>query len=402
MDRKLIKETAKNIYSGNKGLYIAVTFVSGLLTSFNSSFSFEVPAQSSSDASSMQTVHNIEDLFASFVELFNTKITAVVLVVIAISIVITSLLKIFVSSTVTVGTCRFFLMNRKGYNLSVAEIFQNFKDKTFLNIAKISFFKNLEIFLWSCLFLFPGIIKSYEYAAVDYILAVNPKIDRKKALELSSRMMYGHKAELWEFHLSFFGWHFLGSFTCGILNIVYVAPYMNLALAEYFSALRVVSIQEGTITEEEFPDYDPYIPPQPVYGYPMYSQPMYYNPTQPPYASGTNKPSEMYPPVNAQQPYNTQPPVQPGFNPYAVNPALYNGYPQGFYPPQAPPMQPQQGYAPAAPVAPPTAQPVAPPVMGSEAVNTPAAVETSVNTEASYATEAAPADASENTKSDND
>ena len=77
---------------------------------------------------------------------------------------------------------------------------------------------NLFIALWTLLLIVPGIIKSYEYRMVPYILAENPGMNRKEAFAISKRMMTGKKWATFVLDLSFFGWIFLSIFTCGILQ----------------------------------------------------------------------------------------------------------------------------------------------------------------------------------------
>ena len=50
------------------------------------------------------------------------------------------------------------------------EITYAFKSN-YLNVIKIMFFKNLFTFLWTLLFIVPGIIKRYEYSMIPYILS---------------------------------------------------------------------------------------------------------------------------------------------------------------------------------------------------------------------------------------
>ena len=49
-------------------------------------------------------------------------------------------------------------------------------------------------FLWTLLFIIPGIIKSYAYRMVPYILSDNPTIGYKRAIELSNDMTRGHNS----------------------------------------------------------------------------------------------------------------------------------------------------------------------------------------------------------------
>lgn len=109
----------------------------------------------------------------------------------------------------------------------------------------------LFVFLWSCLFVIPGIIKAFAYAMTPYILADCPNVKAKDALKLSMRIMKGHKGELFGFYLSFIGWAFLSLFTCGILGTFYVTPYMNSALACWYLEVREEALRNGTITLEQ-------------------------------------------------------------------------------------------------------------------------------------------------------
>ena len=164
----------------------------------------------------------------------------------------------------TVGGSRFFLKLRKNHPVEFSEIFANFKDKTFINIAKVTFFKELFITLYTCLLIIPGIIKTYEYWAVSYILAVRPDIEYKEALRLSKTVMKGNKLDLFVLGLSFFGWNLLSVFSCALLSIFYVAPYMQATYAEFFSYIREDAIAKGVITPYDIPDYEPYVPPVPT------------------------------------------------------------------------------------------------------------------------------------------
>ena len=53
---------------------------------------------------------------------------------------------------------------------------------------------------------------------IPYILAENPKIQRKKAFKLSKEMMKGNKWKTFILDLSFLGWELLSIFTFGLLN----------------------------------------------------------------------------------------------------------------------------------------------------------------------------------------
>ena len=117
-------------------------------------------------------------------------------------------------------------------------------------------FKNLFITLWTLLFIVPGIIKSFEYWAIDFILAVRPDIDRKEAFRLSKLLMNGNKMESFVLDLSFWGWNILAAYSMGILGIIYVYPYMNATYVEFYAYVRALALQKGLITPMDLPDYE--------------------------------------------------------------------------------------------------------------------------------------------------
>ncbi|MBQ7959477.1 MAG: hypothetical protein IJ330_07220, partial [Oscillospiraceae bacterium] len=102
------------------------------------------------------------------------------IVLYAIVYILTLAVSIVVSTFVNmpfnmVGLNRYFMVSRtrKG---DINDILFPIKSGHYKNIAKVSFFYNLYIILWTLLFVVPGIIKSYEYFLVPYILAENPSI----------------------------------------------------------------------------------------------------------------------------------------------------------------------------------------------------------------------------------
>lgn len=91
--------------------------------------------------------------------------------------------------------------------------------------------------LWSFLLIVPGIIKFYAYAMTPYILIDNPELSANQAINLSKKMMKGHKFDLFVLHLSFIGWFFLSIFTLGI-GLLWVTPYMMTAQAAFYQDLK--------------------------------------------------------------------------------------------------------------------------------------------------------------------
>ena len=92
-------------------------------------------------------------------------------------------------------------------------------------------------YLWF-LTIIGGLIKMYSYRMVPFIVAENPDIRPRDAITLSRRMMNGHKWECFVLDLTFVGWYILGTFTFGLVTVLWVAPYSVATFAEYYTELR--------------------------------------------------------------------------------------------------------------------------------------------------------------------
>lgn len=91
----------------------------------------------------------------------------------------------------------------------------------------------LFIFLWSLLFVIPGIIAAYRYAMAPYLMAQYPEMGIREAVERSKKMMAGNKGRLFCLHISFIGWMILASIPAG-LGYIILNPYMNAAEAAFY------------------------------------------------------------------------------------------------------------------------------------------------------------------------
>ena len=99
------------------------------------------------------------------------------------------------------------------------------------------FLMNFFISLWSLLLIIPGFIKFYAYALTPYILIDNPELSANQAINLSQKMMKGHKFDLFFLHFSFIGWFFLSIFTFGI-GLLWLLPYMMTAQAAFYQDVK--------------------------------------------------------------------------------------------------------------------------------------------------------------------
>ncbi len=141
----------------------------------------------------------------------------------------------FVLAPLEMGCRRWMLKNRID-NPPYNEIASGFGEG-YLNIVKIMFCRNLFVRLWSLLFVIPGIVKSYEYKMIPYLLAENPNMSMSEAFQRSKNMMYNNKMDAFVLDLSFIGWYFFSMFTCGILSIFFINPYVHLTQTELYVTL---------------------------------------------------------------------------------------------------------------------------------------------------------------------
>ncbi len=118
--------------------------------------------------------------------------------------------------------------------------FWGFTKDRWLKVITTLLLQSIYTFLWSLLFVIPGIIKSYSYALTPYLIVDNPNLSNNEAISKSKELMDGHKMDLFMLHLSFVLWYVLGIITCG-LGFIYVIPYINLSQAAFYSEI----IKEG-------------------------------------------------------------------------------------------------------------------------------------------------------------
>lgn len=80
-------------------------------------------------------------------------------------------------------------------------------------------------FLWSLLFVIPGIVKTASYAMTNYLLEKDPTLQANEAITLSRQIMKGYKLEYLILMSSFFLWFALMAIPGGFLLAFYVYPY---------------------------------------------------------------------------------------------------------------------------------------------------------------------------------
>ena len=93
------------------------------------------------------------------------------------------------------------------------------------------------IYLWTLLLIIPGIIKAFAYALVPYILVDKPELSANQAIDLSIKMMKGHKFDYFWLSLSFIGWGILAICTLGI-GLFWLLPYIYTTYAAFYEDVK--------------------------------------------------------------------------------------------------------------------------------------------------------------------
>lgn len=152
-------------------------------------------------------------------------------------VIVSLLYHFFISNMLLVGERRYFLEAHSYRQAPISKIFFLYKLRCIAGPAWILFCRTVFQLLWGFTIV-GGVIKYYEYRMIPFILAENPKISRRDAFFLSRQLMQHSKWKLFKMHVSFIGWKLLSLLTFGILDLVFVNPYMSASEAELYLTLR--------------------------------------------------------------------------------------------------------------------------------------------------------------------
>ncbi len=158
-------------------------------------------------------------------------------IIILLGAILTFLYWFFIRQVLIVGENRFFLENKNHFKTPWNRIFLPYKIHHLKEISCTMARKTIYEWLW-WLTIIGGIWKHYAYALVPYIIAENPGITGKKAIQLSQEMMKGKKWQLFLLDCSFLLWYILDLLTFHLLSIVFVRPYRKCCLIEFYFAVK--------------------------------------------------------------------------------------------------------------------------------------------------------------------
>ena len=154
---------------------------------------------------------------------------------VAISLALT-VIRVLFWNPLRVGAGRFFVENGRGLSSGAKDMLWAFSSR-YGRTVWTCLLRDLFLLLWSLLII-PGIVKSYSYRMVPYILAEDGSMPALEAITESRRMMNGRKMDAFLFDLSFAGWFALNAVTMGIAGILYVHPYFYSSQAAFYEFVK--------------------------------------------------------------------------------------------------------------------------------------------------------------------
>lgn len=147
-----------------------------------------------------------------------------------------SIISLILAGPIAYGTAFVFLkLSRDREPIAFEHLFRGFSDD-FGGLFILNLMISIFTFLWSLLFVIPGIIKGLSYSMAYYVKLDHPELDWRGCIKTSQQLMQGHKGEYFVLQLSFIGWWFVGALCFGI-GTLWVIPYMNAADAEFYNEL---------------------------------------------------------------------------------------------------------------------------------------------------------------------
>ena len=152
-----------------------------------------------------------------------------------------SLVAIFIRDVYKVIFRRIFLEGYQYDTVKSNRFLYIFKCHKWFNSAWCIFKMEIYLYLWY-LTIIGGIIKTFSYAMVPYIVAENPSIKSGDAITLSRKIMDGHKWEYFKYMLTFIGWWLLDGLTLGLSGVIFSNPYLEAFNVEYYAYLRKLAI----------------------------------------------------------------------------------------------------------------------------------------------------------------
>lgn len=123
--------------------------------------------------------------------------------------------------------------------VEVEGIFSAFTSQYYWKSLVLGLLMSVYIFLWSLLFVVPGIVKACSYFLAPYILADNPDMTAEEAICRSMQLMDGHKMSLFMMLLGYGVIVMLSSLLL-FIPLLWITPYFHVVFVKFYEEVSRV------------------------------------------------------------------------------------------------------------------------------------------------------------------
>ena len=243
MPSKSLKQLALNQLRGKWGIAILIIVVGGILTSIISSIPTQITRLLYTLAGLPMSITDVligessgavdEAILYSF---SFADVSVALFVVGTVMLFVAYFISYCAAGIFDFGICGAMLKNARTGYMELNDVFAGFK--YFVKCGAMYFLMALFQFLWSILFIIPGIIAAYRYRLALYLLLDHPEMSAMDCIRESKRIMSGNKGQLFVLDLSFIGWWILAGIPIvGLFVRVWVVPYTQMTYALYYTTL---------------------------------------------------------------------------------------------------------------------------------------------------------------------
>ena len=221
--RRIAREGLKGRWLVAVGAGLIATLLGGGLTNSSNAITYQFEAQTDKFVESFVVEPSVATFISGILGTF------------AVFAVIYSLIYFIIGGVVSLGYAKFNLNLINNNNPDIKDMFSQFN--RFKAGFVMVFLRSVFVFLWTLLFVVPGIIAVYSYSMTPYILMENPDMTASEALKASKELMKGNKWRLFCMQFSFIGWDLLCGFTMGI-GYLFLNPYRAAADAAFYREIK--------------------------------------------------------------------------------------------------------------------------------------------------------------------
>ena len=158
---------------------------------------------------------------------------------------ILALLLFLLQPVIDIGFISYCLKTNRAQKTEFKDLLNGFL--FIFKIISIFIITTILVFLWSMLFIIPGIVASYRYRLAYYILLDDPQKSALTCISESKRLMHGRKLDLLIIDFSFLGWYILDFIIAMLTPLPFALPLVSVWLSPYVWLTRA-AFYENQIT----------------------------------------------------------------------------------------------------------------------------------------------------------